>query len=170
MQGMFGNCNYEQRKSYVNRRRNEITGWPAIYSRFITGTASALRCCLCKSFSCKIYSRFFCPDNIVHDFDTDSSKFYPQDRENYSFLAAGQCTYVFFAINILFMQDMFGNYWKIFICLRPVRGRKPVDSRFIRDLSAIRESIFLYSCWIVVRRLFVSVNPFLYETCLRIHV
>ena len=58
---------HEQAKSYVNRWRNEIRGWPrgwpAVDPRLISGTASALRSwlltsvptptCLCKPFSCK---------------------------------------------------------------------------------------------------------------------
>ena len=54
---------HEQAKSYVNWQRNKISGWPAVYQRFINGTRSALCSwlpnngtapfCPCKTFSCK---------------------------------------------------------------------------------------------------------------------
>ena len=47
------------------------------------------------------------------------------------------------------------NRWR-----NKTRGWQPVHNRFIRDLSAGREALFVPGCWPVDRRLFVSVNPF----------
>ena len=60
-----------KQESYVNRRRNEISGLPLVHQRFITRTVSALRpwlpnngttpFCLCKPLSCKA-----CPGTKQH--------------------------------------------------------------------------------------------------------